>query len=152
MGKGHDAPSRNQGTTLVTNDDNTLIVSSISKAQFVQDDDHAWWVDSGATTHACKDRCWFQTLRPVEDKSTLRMGDDHDVPIEGRGTVVLEFSSSNSITKSNVLHVPRLRKNLVSGPVLNKFGYKQVFESDKCILLNMESLLDSDTLTKVCLC
>nr|GEV46647.1 zinc finger, CCHC-type [Tanacetum cinerariifolium] len=27
----------------------------------------AWWIDSGATTHVCKDRCWFKTYEPVED-------------------------------------------------------------------------------------
>ncbi|GJV26886.1 zinc finger, CCHC-type containing protein [Tanacetum coccineum] len=43
-------------------------------------------------------------------------------------------SSGKSITLFNVLYVPKLRKNLISGPVLNKCGYKQVYESDKYIL------------------
>nr|GEY65342.1 hypothetical protein [Tanacetum cinerariifolium] len=37
----------------------------------------AWWIDSGATTHVCKDRCWFKTFEPVEDGSVLYMGDEH---------------------------------------------------------------------------
>nr|GEZ45207.1 zinc finger, CCHC-type [Tanacetum cinerariifolium] len=32
----------------------------ISDAFYVQDDDVAWWVDSGATCHVCKDLRWFQ--------------------------------------------------------------------------------------------
>ncbi|GJX27326.1 zinc finger, CCHC-type containing protein [Tanacetum coccineum] len=67
----------------------------------------AWWIDSRATTHVCKDRC---------------------------GSVALEFSFGKTITLFNVLYVPKLRKNLVSGPVLNKCGYKQVYESEKYIL------------------
>ncbi|GJX57624.1 zinc finger, CCHC-type containing protein [Tanacetum coccineum] len=94
----------------------------------------AWWIDSGATTHVCKDRCWFKTYEPVEDGSVLYMGDDHFAPVHGKGSVVLEFSSGKSITLFNVLYVPKLRKNLISGPVLNKCGYKQVYESDKYIL------------------
>nr|GEZ03529.1 hypothetical protein [Tanacetum cinerariifolium] len=35
----------------------------------------ALWIDSGATTHVCKDCCWFKTLKPVEDGSVLYMGD-----------------------------------------------------------------------------
>ncbi|GJY43906.1 zinc finger, CCHC-type containing protein [Tanacetum coccineum] len=66
----------------------------------------AWWIDSGATTHVCKDRCWFKTYEPVEDGSVLYMGDD----------LFME------------------KENLISGPVLNKCGYKQVYESDKYIL------------------
>ncbi|KAI5429265.1 hypothetical protein KIW84_034041, partial [Lathyrus oleraceus] len=99
-----------------------------------KDDAIAWWIDSGATTHVCKDRFWFKTLVPVEDGSVLYMGDDHLAPVEGKGNVVLEFSSGKTITLFNVLYVPKLRKNLISGPVLNKLGYKQVCESDKYVL------------------
>nr|GEU96502.1 zinc finger, CCHC-type [Tanacetum cinerariifolium] len=94
----------------------------------------AWWIDSGAPTHVCKDRCWFKTYVPVEDGSVLYMGDDHFAPVHGIGCVALEFSSRKSVTLFNVMYVPKLRKNLVSGPVLNKCGYKQVCESDKYIL------------------
>ncbi|GJY59617.1 zinc finger, CCHC-type containing protein [Tanacetum coccineum] len=65
-----------------------------------------WWIDSGAITHVCIDHC----------------------------CVALEFSSGKTVTLFNVLYVPKLRKNLVSGPVLNKCGYKKVYESDKYIL------------------
>nr|GEW15829.1 zinc finger, CCHC-type [Tanacetum cinerariifolium] len=94
----------------------------------------AWWIDSGAITHVCKDRCWFKTFKPVEDGSVLYMGDEHFAPVYGKGSVALEFSSGKTITLFNVLCVPKLRKNLVSGPVLSKCGYKKVYESDKYIL------------------
>nr|GEX20616.1 zinc finger, CCHC-type [Tanacetum cinerariifolium] len=90
--------------------------------------------DSGATTHVCKDRCWFKTYEPVEDEYVLYMGDDQFAHVHGKGSVALEFSSEKTITLLNVLYVPKLCKNLVSGPMLNKCGYKQVYESDKYIL------------------
>ncbi|GKB22252.1 zinc finger, CCHC-type containing protein, partial [Tanacetum coccineum] len=68
----------------------------------------AWWIDSGAITHICKYRCWFNTYKPVEDGSVLYMGDDHFAPVHGKGSVVLEFSSGKSITLFNVL-VPNKR-------------------------------------------
>ncbi|GKA31456.1 hypothetical protein Tco_0717761 [Tanacetum coccineum] len=64
---------------------------------------------SGATTHVCKDRCWFKTYEPIEDGSVLHMGDDHFDPIHGKGSVALEFSSRKTITLFNVLYVPKLR-------------------------------------------
>nr|GEZ39361.1 hypothetical protein [Tanacetum cinerariifolium] len=94
----------------------------------------AWWIDSGATTHVCKDRCWFKTYEPMEDESVLYMGNDHFGPVDGKRSVALEFSSGKMITLFNVLYVPKLCKNLVSGPMLNKCGYKQVYESDKYVL------------------
>ncbi|GJV55693.1 zinc finger, CCHC-type containing protein [Tanacetum coccineum] len=49
-------------------------VTYVSEAYFVQDDDVAWWVDSGATEHVCKDRCWFKTYESLNDGSILHMG------------------------------------------------------------------------------
>nr|GEX12626.1 zinc finger, CCHC-type [Tanacetum cinerariifolium] len=63
----------------------------------------AWWIDSDATTHVCKDHCWFKTYEPVKDGSVLYMGDDHFAHVHGKGSVVLEFSSRKSITLFNVL-------------------------------------------------
>ncbi|GJX68423.1 zinc finger, CCHC-type containing protein [Tanacetum coccineum] len=63
------------------------------------------------------------------------MGDESTKPILGHRNVVSEFSSGKTITLVNVVYVLGLRKNLMSSPVLNKGGYKQVYESDKYILL-----------------
>nr|GEV93595.1 zinc finger, CCHC-type [Tanacetum cinerariifolium] len=90
--------------------------------------------DSGATTHVCKDRCWFKTFEPVEDGSVLYMGNEHVPLVHGKGSVALEFSSGKTVILFNVLYMPKLCKNLVSGHVLNKCEYKQVYESDKYIL------------------
>nr|GEZ31330.1 zinc finger, CCHC-type [Tanacetum cinerariifolium] len=87
----------------------------------------AWWIDSGATTYVGKDHCWFKTFELVKDGYILYMGDKHFTPVHGKGSVALEYSSGKTITLFNVLYVPKLRKNLVSGPVLNKCGYKQVY-------------------------
>nr|GEW05053.1 putative ribonuclease H-like domain-containing protein [Tanacetum cinerariifolium] len=84
----------------------------------------ALWIDSGATTHVCKDHCWFKTFEPFEDGSVLYMGDEHFAFVHGKGSVTLEFSSGKTVTLCNVLYVPKLCKNLVSGHVLNKYGYK----------------------------
>nr|GEY67436.1 hypothetical protein [Tanacetum cinerariifolium] len=96
-GKGSKDQSQDQGQNLVPvwNRFVKFSVSLISEAFYVQVDAIAWWIDSCATTHVCKDRCWFKTFKPVEDGSILYM---------------------------------------VSGPVLNKCGYKKVYESDKYIL------------------
>nr|GFC82073.1 zinc finger, CCHC-type [Tanacetum cinerariifolium] len=65
-----------------------------------------WWIDYGATTHVCKDRCWFKTYEPVEDGSVLYIVDDHFAPVHGKGSVALEFSFGKTITLFNVLYVP----------------------------------------------
>ncbi|GKC47589.1 hypothetical protein Tco_1065311 [Tanacetum coccineum] len=98
------------------------------------DDNVAWWVDSGATVHVCKDRCWFKTYESLNDGSILHMGNEPTTLVHGRGCVDLKFSYGKTISLFNVLHVPNIRKNLVSSSILNNCGYKQVTESNKFVL------------------
>jgi hypothetical protein len=52
----------------------------------------------------------------------------------GVGIVILKFTSGKTVLLTNVHHVPSIKKNLVSGSLLCRDGYKLVFESNKCIL------------------
>ncbi|GJV75784.1 zinc finger, CCHC-type containing protein [Tanacetum coccineum] len=54
--------------------------------------------------------------------------------VHGRGCVDLRFSYGKIVSLFSVLHVPNVRKNMVSISVLNNLGYKQVIESDKFVL------------------
>ena len=54
--------------------------------------------------------------------------------IEGRGNVILKMTSGKELTLKNVLYVPKIRKNLISGSLLNKHGFCMLFESDIIIL------------------
>ncbi|GKB96153.1 hypothetical protein Tco_0982290, partial [Tanacetum coccineum] len=63
--------------------------SYVSEAYFVQDDDVAWWVDSGAIVHVCKDGCWFKTYESLNDGSILHMGNKSTTMVHGRGCVDL---------------------------------------------------------------
>ncbi|GJV06718.1 zinc finger, CCHC-type containing protein [Tanacetum coccineum] len=130
-------PEKQQGynSDFIQNFYNVLhYVSVISDAFYVQDDEVAWWVDSGATSHVCKDLRWFQVCKSIEDGSFVKMGNVATEPIKGIGRVLLTFTSGKTLCLDNVLYVPGIRKNLVSEIVLNKCGYKQVLESDKYIL------------------
>ncbi|GJY28762.1 zinc finger, CCHC-type containing protein [Tanacetum coccineum] len=88
----------------------------------------------GTTVHVCKDRCWFKTYESLNDGSILYMGNESTTLVHGRGCVDLKFSSGKIVLFFNVLHVPNIRKNLVSSSVLNNYGYKQVIESNKFVL------------------
>ncbi|GKD12209.1 zinc finger, CCHC-type containing protein [Tanacetum coccineum] len=109
-------------------------VTYVSEAYFVQDDDVAWWVDSGATVHVCKDRCWFKAYESLNDGSIIHMRYESIALVHGRGCVNLKFNFGKIVLLFNVLHVPYIRKNLVSSSLLNNYGYKQVIESNKFVL------------------
>ncbi|GKB57611.1 zinc finger, CCHC-type containing protein [Tanacetum coccineum] len=99
------------------------------------DDAFAWWIDSVATYHACKDRCWFDNFDPVQDGFVLHMADESTKSILGRGNV-LEFSSGKTITLVNVVYVSGLRKNLI-------------YYNNGIFMLNLNKV--SDAFSSVCM-
>nr|GEV36325.1 zinc finger, CCHC-type [Tanacetum cinerariifolium] len=123
-----------KGQSMFNKSHQIYYVTYVSEAFFVQDDDVAWWVDSGATMHVCKDRCWFKIYESLNDGSILLIGNESTTLVHGCGCVDLRFSSRKVVSLLNVLHVPNVRKNLVSSSVLNNCGYKQVIESNKFII------------------
>lgn len=55
--------------------------------------------------------------------------------IEGQRQMILKMTSrKKKVIMNNVLYVPKIYKNLVSGLLLNKYGFRMVFESNKTIL------------------
>nr|GEX71289.1 ATP-dependent DNA helicase PIF1-like [Tanacetum cinerariifolium] len=62
------------------------------------------------------------------------MGNSSCSKVHGTGNIVLKMTSGKELTLKNVLHVPEIRKNPVSGSLLSKNGFKLVFESDKVVL------------------
>jgi hypothetical protein len=97
-------------------------------------DTKEWWVDTGATRHVCSDKNMFSKYNSVEHGEQLFMGNSSTARVEGKGKVILKMTSGKELTLNDVLHVPDIRKNLVSGSLLSKNGFKLVFESDKFIL------------------
>ena len=93
-----------------------------------------WWIDTGATRHICGDKNLFSEYKHMDDGEKLYMGNSSALNVEGKGNVLLKFTSGKVVTLTDVLHVPEIRKNLVSGPILSKKGFKLVFESDRFIL------------------
>ena len=62
------------------------------------------------------------------------MGNHDKAKVLGIGTIEVKMSSGKMIILTNVFHVPKIKKNLVSANLLCKSGVKVVLESDKLIL------------------
>nr|GEW65561.1 LRR receptor-like serine/threonine-protein kinase GSO1 [Tanacetum cinerariifolium] len=92
-------------TVLVKRTTQMLVVRERGLRTETKVDAIAWWIDSGATTHVCKDPCWFKTFDLVEDGSVLYMGDEHFTPVHGKGSVALESSSIKTVTLFKMLYV-----------------------------------------------
>ena len=115
----------------VSNMNLSVVVSGVN---FIGINTKEWWVDTGATRHVCLDKKMFSSYHSIDNAEQLFMGNSSSSKVEGQGKVVLKMTSSKELTLNDVLHVPEIRKNLVSGSLLSKKGFKLVFVSDNFIL------------------
>lgn len=84
---------------------------------------NTWLFDTAASHHFCKKRELFSNFRPVEDEHMVLAVNGVKFPIEGRGDVKVNFGYIDLVLK-DVLFSPKLRKNLISGPKLDKNGFE----------------------------
>jgi hypothetical protein len=92
-----------------------------------------WWVDTSANIHVSADISFFSSYQ-CKWVGALLMGNRSHARVLGVGTIILKFTSGNTVLLKNVQYVPSIKKNLVSASLLCWDGYKLVFESNKCIL------------------
>ncbi|KAL0364114.1 UNVERIFIED_CONTAM: Retrovirus-related Pol polyprotein from transposon TNT 1-94 [Sesamum angustifolium] len=97
------------------------------------DNPREWRIDTGATRHICSDKEMFSTYTPINGRK-LFMGNSATSNIVGIGNVVLKMTSGKELTLIDVLHVLDIQKNMVSGSLLVKSGFRLVFESNKFVL------------------
>ncbi|KAI3474543.1 hypothetical protein Pfo_029458 [Paulownia fortunei] len=87
------------------------------------DNPREWLVDTGATRHICSNKEMFSYYIPIKRRK-LYMENSTTSNIVGLGKLVLKMTSGKKLTLIDVLHVPDIRKNLVSGSLLVKDGFR----------------------------
>ncbi len=93
-----------------------------------------WYVDSCASEHMCSDRAVFTSL--VRGSSTILLGDNSTLAVEGVGEVRMSWKRSNrkpfDANVTNVHFVPSLKTNLLSVSALLKKGCEVRFDQNGC--------------------
>ncbi|XP_074578534.1 uncharacterized protein LOC141835014 [Curcuma longa] len=105
----------------------------ITELNLVCSNPRQWWMDTGATRHVCCNKELLHNFEEVKGEK-LYMGNSATSDVMGQGKVVLKMTSGKELTLNNVLYVPEVRKNLVSGSLLSKHGFRIVCESDRVVL------------------
>ncbi|XP_075112358.1 uncharacterized protein LOC142182206 [Nicotiana tabacum] len=83
-----------------------------------------WWIDSRATRYVCSNKELFTSYSPAGPNETVFMANSATAKIEGTCKIALKMTSVKIVTLKDVLHVPEMRKNLVSTSLLVKNGFK----------------------------
>ncbi|XP_073130800.1 uncharacterized protein [Henckelia pumila] len=106
-----------------------------------------WFIDTGATRHVCADKDLFSKYTLISGRE-LYMGNNATSKIVGLGKVVIKMTSGKELTLIDVLHVPDIRKNLVSGSRLVKAGFRIVFEAGKVVIMKNGQFLGKGYIEK----
>ena len=62
------------------------------------------------------------------------IGNSSTAKVLGKGRVDLKLTSTKILALHNMQHIPDVNKNLISDFLLNKHGYKLVFESKRVVI------------------
>ncbi|GBM53482.1 Copia protein [Araneus ventricosus] len=90
-------------------------------------------VDTGATSHICSQREWFEELKsssgtvPCTVKSSL-------LEVAGIGVIHGRLKNGQEIVLKNVLFIPKLNDNLISVNQIQKAGSSVLFKDNKAIV------------------
>jgi hypothetical protein len=93
-----------------------------------------WYLDSGTSFDMTGDKESFIDLEEKDLKMCIDMGDDGRYSATGIGTITFQRESGKPFQLKFFMHVPGLKKNLVSVAMLEDIGYDVVFSSGKSYL------------------
>ena len=93
-----------------------------------------WILDTGASKHLCANKELFHQIEDADDGECVFMGNSATAGVLGKGKILFKLTSGKTLSLSDVLYVPSLRRNLISGSCLNRAGLKLVFEADKVVI------------------
>ncbi|KAK9037819.1 hypothetical protein V6N11_022719 [Hibiscus sabdariffa] len=113
--------------------DDDIIAAVVSEVNLVENNVE-WVVDTGASKHFCATREYFTEFEGGNKGEKVYMGNSNSSEVLGKGKVLLKLTSGKTLAFNNILYVPALSRNLISGGLLKKACIKLVFETDKLVL------------------
>jgi len=102
-----------------------------------------WAIDSGASHHICKNKDQFKELDTTFNGNVV-VANGQEVEIMGRGTIEENIISPSGkirpLSINNVLYVPKMNKNLLSIPQINKKNeFIMQFEDNEMKIIHKSS-------------
>ena len=121
-----------------SDDEESDTVSLVAENVLTANGRSNWIVDSGATSHMCKDEDLFTEFIKLATPQNITVGDGFSVEATGIGTIFLNMNinqNKNVICKlSNVFYVPTFSYNLLSVSKATKLGKSFQFKGHMCYI------------------
>ena len=118
----------------------------------MEDDAHAWIVDSGATNHIYSSLQTLSSSTPLRDGDvSMRLGSGEVVSATAVGKARLEFGNRFLIL-NNVYFIPGFRRNLISISVLHEQLFNISFYNNMIIFREMGLRFAKQNQKMGCIC
>jgi len=104
--------------------------------------DHSWFVDSRTTNHITLNLGNLSLHAPYNRFDKVSVGDGKQLPISnvGHGQLHTQTKLISTISLSNVLHIPHMKKNLLSVSQLTReHDLVAEFNSHSCLIKDKNS-------------
>ncbi|XP_020231280.1 uncharacterized protein LOC109811850 [Cajanus cajan] len=98
-------------------------------------DGDIWYLDTGYSNHMCGKKELFFSLDETV-KSTVKFGNNSNIPILGKGRVAIRLKDSSQNFISEVFYAPGLHHNLLSMGQLSEKGYNMQIHDGYCMLID----------------
>lgn len=136
--KANECRSKFQNKQTAKNVENAKDVDLfISEALHTHQDNTRWCLDSGATSHLCKEISKFTRL--CEDgPGKLNLANDTSTDVTAKGIVSITTGKPKemtNVTLNNTLHVPDLRTNLLSVAKITDNNLQVLFKKDCALIM-----------------
>jgi hypothetical protein len=134
----------------ITTKKTSVVLFIVSLLAFSSRQNDIWYVNSRASQHMTPNLNNFCVYNAIFPTQYVLLGDDNKHPISGEGIVSIMTFEGKLRKINDVLHVSSLTKNLLSMRNIVIFGYKVLFQNNKCILSNeegkgiIEAILEND--------
>lgn len=103
--------------------------------------DQEWIIDSGATTHLCKNRDMLTNLKKFS--SSILTANNEEIPVTAKGKSVISNLQRGTVEIQNISYAPDIAANLLSVSKICDKGNVVEFTKERCNIYNSEGILMS---------
>jgi hypothetical protein len=102
------------------------------------DDENAWFIDSGASTHMSCNKEWYDEYYENIDGTHIYLGDNRSHKVQGYGVISVNLPDGQMRQIHNVMYVPGIKKNLIYVSTITDNDLKVEFGKSRCVVKDIQ--------------
>ena len=109
------------------------------------DKEKTWIIDSGATQHMLFSEEDMVQYEEFQNAKKAYLANNQEIDVKGHGSIIMKCKLPNNdhrnVKFEKVLHVPELKKNLISVSAITENGGMVTFDGEKCEISKENGIL-----------